>query len=97
MRSLASTATTTTDTADIAKAPSSGWQTMKRTLAPYLWPKNETWVRQRVSIALFLLLVSKVISVTTPYFYKKAVDALKAINAGVNPTTPLPQRWARWH
>ena len=39
--------TTTATTADIAKAPASGWQTMKR-MAPYLWPKNELWVRQRV-------------------------------------------------
>ncbi len=71
MRSLTSTATTD----DIAKAPATGWQTMKR-IAPYLWPKSEPWVKQRVVGALLLLLLSKIISVCTPYLYKKAVDAL---------------------
>jgi ABC-type transport system involved in Fe-S cluster assembly fused permease/ATPase subunit len=67
--------TTTATTADIARTPASGWQTMKR-MAPYLWPKNEVWVRQRVVVAMILLLVSKIVSVFTPYLYKKAVDAL---------------------
>ncbi len=67
--------TSTTTTADITKAPASGWQTMKR-VAPYLWPKDELWVKQRVAGALLLLLISKIVSVCTPYLYKKAVDAL---------------------
>jgi ATP-binding cassette, subfamily B, heavy metal transporter len=67
--------TTTATTADLVKAPASGWQTLKR-IGPYLWPKGESWVRRRVVAALVLLLISKVVSVSTPYLYKRAVDAL---------------------
>ena len=67
--------TTTATTADLVKAPANGWQTLKR-IGPYLWPKGETWVKQRVVIALALLVVSKIVSVSTPYLYKRAVDAL---------------------
>ena len=67
--------TTTATTADLVKAPANGWQTMQR-IGPYLWPKGEVWVKQRVVAALVLLLVSKIVSVSTPYLYKRAVDAL---------------------
>ena len=43
--------TTTATTADLVKAPANGWTTMKR-VGPYLWPKGETWVKQRVVGAL---------------------------------------------
>ncbi|MGV8986260.1 MAG: ABCB family ABC transporter ATP-binding protein/permease [Cypionkella sp.] len=79
--------TTTATTADIAKAPSSGWQTIKR-IAPYLWPKDELWVRQRVVLALVMLVISKIVSVCTPYLYKKAVDALTN-HASLDAATPL--------
>ena len=67
--------TTTATTADLVKHRASGWQTLKR-VGPYLWPKGETWVKQRVIGALLLLILSKVVSVTTPYLYKQAVDVL---------------------
>lgn len=79
--------TTTATSADIAKTPANGWATMRR-VAPYLWPKNEPWVRQRVVLALCLLVVSKIVSVFTPYLYKKAVDALTN-HASLDPATPL--------
>ncbi|MCE6970472.1 ABCB family ABC transporter ATP-binding protein/permease [Cereibacter sphaeroides] len=53
----------------------SGWATLKR-MAPYLWPKGQTWVKRRVVLALMALVVAKIISVATPFFYKAAVDAL---------------------
>jgi len=74
--------TTTATTADLVKAPASGWQTMKR-IGPYLWPAGETWVKQRVVAALMLLVLSKLVSVTTPYLYKQAVDALTGKSVGV--------------
>ena len=74
--------TTTAITADLVKAPASGWQTMQR-IGPYLWPKGETWVKRRVVAALMLLVVSKIVSVTTPYLYKQAVDALTGKSVGV--------------
>ena len=83
MRRLTSKATT----ADIAKPPTSGWQTMRR-IAPYLWPKDELWVRQRVVLALVMLVISKIVSVCTPYLYKKAVDAFSN-HASLDSATPL--------
>ena len=67
--------TTTATTADLVKAPASGWQTMQR-VGPYLWPRGEAWVKRRVVLALALLVMSKIVSVTTPYLYKQAVDML---------------------
>ncbi|WP_195818768.1 ABCB family ABC transporter ATP-binding protein/permease [Roseobacter sp. MH60115] len=53
----------------------SGLRTIRK-VAPYLWPEDPAWVRHRVLGAMALLLFSKLISVTTPFFYKGAVDAL---------------------
>jgi ATP-binding cassette subfamily B protein len=53
----------------------SGMRTIRR-VAPYLWPEEHPWVKHRVVWALVALLVSKVIAVTTPFFYKEAVDSL---------------------
>jgi ATP-binding cassette subfamily B protein len=71
MRRLTSTATS----ADADKTQANGWTTIRR-VAPYLWPEGEIWVKRRVVFALFLLLLSKVVSVYTPWLYKVAVDAL---------------------
>ena len=58
----------------------SGWRTIRR-VAPYLWPADETWVKRRVVLAMLALLLSKIISVGTPYIYKTAVDALSKVGA----------------
>ncbi|MCP5038812.1 MAG: ABC transporter ATP-binding protein/permease [Rhodobacteraceae bacterium] len=57
------------------KAPTSGWRTIKR-VAPYLWPAEHPWVKNRVVLAMAMLLLSKLVSVGTPFLYKAAVDAL---------------------
>jgi ATP-binding cassette subfamily B protein len=67
--------TTTATSADQADAPASGWDTIRR-VAPYLWPPGLPWVKRRVVIALSFLMLAKVVSVSTPWFYKQAVDAL---------------------
>ena len=56
-------------------APASGLQTIARVI-PYLWPKDQLWVKRRVVASLLLLVMAKVISVSTPALYKQAVDAL---------------------
>ncbi|MGA9435605.1 MAG: ABC transporter ATP-binding protein/permease [Roseobacter sp.] len=53
----------------------SGWRTIRK-VTPYLWPADKPWVRHRVIWALGLLIVAKLVSVATPFFYKGAVDAL---------------------
>ncbi len=65
----------TATTADASDKPSSGWQTIRR-VGPYLWPDGEAWVKRRVVLAMFFLVCAKVVSATTPYIYKLAVDAL---------------------
>jgi ATP-binding cassette subfamily B protein len=67
--------TTTATSADAADRPTSGLQTIRRVL-PYLWPDGQTWVKRRVVLALIALVVGKLISVTTPFLYKAAVDSL---------------------
>ncbi|MEW9921417.1 ABC transporter ATP-binding protein/permease [Marimonas sp. MJW-29] len=47
-----------------------------RKVAPYLWPANMPWVKRRVVLAMIALVVSKLVSVATPLFYRDAVDAL---------------------
>jgi ATP-binding cassette, subfamily B, heavy metal transporter len=53
----------------------SGGRIIRRVI-PYLWPAGQSWVRNRVIVALVLLVLSKVVAVITPFFYKGAVDAL---------------------
>jgi len=65
----------TATTADAADKSASGWQTIKR-VGPYLWPSGEGWVKRRVVLSLLLLICAKLVSATTPYIYKLAVDAL---------------------
>ncbi len=47
-----------------------------RKVIPYLWPEGETGVKVRVVAAVAMLFLAKVIAVTTPLFYKWAVDSL---------------------
>jgi len=67
----------TATSADMPERPASGWQTMVR-VGPYLWPADKPWVKRRVLLALGFLLAAKIVSISTPYFYKLAVDALSA-------------------
>ena len=73
----------TTSASDEASAERrSGMRTIRR-VAPYLWPKDQPWVKRRVVYALLALLVGKIVAVGTPLLYKQAVDALA--NEGVSP------------
>ncbi|WP_341864329.1 ABC transporter ATP-binding protein/permease [Gymnodinialimonas sp. 57CJ19] len=65
----------------------SGWRTIRK-VAPYLWPKDKPWVKQRVVISLIMLAVAKVIAVGTPFLYKAAVDML-AQDGSVSPAWTL--------
>ncbi len=67
--------TKTANSSDSPKTPASGWQTIRRVL-PYLWPQGEAWVKRRVVGALLMLVAAKIVSVTTPFLYKQAVDVL---------------------
>jgi ATP-binding cassette, subfamily B, heavy metal transporter len=58
-----------------APRENSQWETMKQ-LLPYLWPQGRWDLRSRVVISIILLVMSKVVTVLTPYAYKWATDAL---------------------
>lgn len=47
-----------------------------RRILPYLWPKGQAWVKRRVVLSLVALVLAQVASLTTPFFYKAAVDSL---------------------
>lgn len=64
-----------TDTVTAADERRSGARTLKK-VAPYIWPADKPWVKQRVVLAMAMLLLSKVIAVYTPMLYKMAVDSL---------------------
>lgn len=57
------------------EARRSGMRTIRRVL-PYLWPEDKTDIRVRVVLALLALILARVVSVITPFFYKGAVDAM---------------------
>ncbi|MEM7732973.1 MAG: ABC transporter ATP-binding protein/permease [Pseudomonadota bacterium] len=58
-----------------------GFRTI-REVAPYLWPKDQPWVKRRVVAALVALFLAKFVAVGTPFFYKGAVDALSGEASG---------------
>ncbi len=45
-------------------------------LLPYLWPKGHPELKARVVFAMLALVLSKVVTVATPYAFKYATDAL---------------------
>ncbi|WP_299040956.1 ABC transporter ATP-binding protein/permease [uncultured Tateyamaria sp.] len=53
----------------------SGLRTVRK-VAPYLWPDDKPWVKQRVVLAMLALLLSKLVSVYTPILYRDAVNVL---------------------
>ncbi|OUS20797.1 metal ABC transporter permease [Rhodobacterales bacterium 59_46_T64] len=57
------------------EAPKDAMRTVRRVI-PYLWPAEAPWVKQRVVLAMAMLIFAKMIIVATPFFYKAAVDRL---------------------
>jgi ATP-binding cassette subfamily B protein len=68
--------TTSTATTADKGTPSAPALTTLRRVVPYLWPDGQAWVKRRVVIALIFLLLAKLVSVSTPFLYKLAVDNL---------------------
>ena len=66
----------------------SGMRTIRRVL-PYLWPEDNREIRVRVVLALVALVLARVISVLTPFFYKGAVDAMAPSGGEANATVFL--------
>jgi len=75
-----------------SQADETGQQSVIRTLAylwPYIWPQDRRDLQRRVFIAALFLIVAKLITAATPFFFKYATDALAGENTGV-PLFALP-------
>lgn len=59
------------------KPPVSGIE-MIQAMLQYIWPKDDKSIRDRVKLAVFLLIGAKVLNVTVPFIFKYAVDYLNA-------------------
>jgi len=57
------------------QARESGISVIRRVI-PYLWPAGRLDVKFRVVLALSMLILAKIVSAITPFFYKWAVDSL---------------------
>ena len=66
---------------NLSDARISGWRTIRK-VAPYLWPQGQNWVKWRVSLALLMLFVAKIVAVASPLLYKWAVDRLGGDSSG---------------
>ncbi len=60
-----------------------------RRVIPYLWPAEAPIIKVRVTLALAMLVVARVVSVGTPFFYKAAVDALVPVEGAASPAMML--------
>ncbi|WP_424933066.1 ABCB family ABC transporter ATP-binding protein/permease [Amaricoccus macauensis] len=58
-----------------ADVSDSGWETIRKVF-PELWPSDAPAIRRRVVLAMVALIVSKIATVSTPFFFKGAVDGL---------------------
>jgi len=45
-------------------------------LWPFIWPSNRPDLKQRVLLAIFVLVIAKIVTVLSPYFFAWATDAL---------------------
>lgn len=71
--------TATTDKSSTTTAsPSSAPLNIVRNLGRYLWPKDDPVIKRRVLGAVGLLAISKALTVSVPFFFKYAIDALSA-------------------
>lgn len=52
-------------------------------LWPYIWPASRPDLKQRVVLAIVALVIAKVVTVFSPYFFAWATDALAGENVGL--------------
>uniref|UniRef100_V5ETY4 Iron-sulfur clusters transporter ATM1, mitochondrial n=2 Tax=Kalmanozyma brasiliensis (strain GHG001) TaxID=1365824 RepID=V5ETY4_KALBG len=64
------------------------WAIIKK-LIQYVWPKGDFGTKQRVVLALALLIGGKLLNVQVPFFFKTIVDRLnEVVNAPLDMTNP---------
>ena len=66
----------------LAKVQTSSLILVGKNMLPYIWPKNRPDLRRRVLLAIVVLIISKIITVLAPIFYKSATDLLSKVSNG---------------
>jgi ATP-binding cassette, subfamily B, heavy metal transporter len=66
---------TRADTTTPSRSDGDQWAIL-RDMVPYLWPAGQPGLKARVIFAMVALVLSKVVTVATPYAFKYATDAL---------------------
>src|SRR4030081_1182793 len=61
-------------------------------LWPYIWPGDRVDLKMRVVWSMALLLVAKLATLSVPFTFKWAIDAL----TGANTAPVQPSNWAMW-
>ncbi|MEO1422589.1 MAG: ABC transporter ATP-binding protein/permease [Pseudomonadota bacterium] len=74
---------------DTIPSPVSAERSVLRKVVPYIWPPGETWVKVRVVLALLCLVMAKVVTLSTPWFFAQAVDALAPVEGAAGQATML--------
>ncbi len=69
----------------------SGQWRVLRGLAPYVWPADRPDLQATVLVSLLLMLLAKIVTVSMPFAFKWATDALVALAGG---SLPPGQTWA---
>lgn len=72
-----------------AKVSRAGSLRVLNNLAGYLWPPDDPSIRHRVLGAVGLLAASKVLSVSVPFMFKYAVDAMTMFGAAGDLSAPV--------
>lgn len=72
---------------DIYNGPEITSMEVFKAMMAYIWPKDDAMIRKRVSIALGLLVLSKVSNVCVPFLFKAAVDNLNVLSTNTLPET----------
>jgi len=73
---------TASSSSETEKSPpeAEGWTTLRRFL-PYLWPAGNWPLRRRIIVALIFVLFAKGVTLTLPFAYSGAVDAMSDTGA----------------
>ena len=72
---MATQTQTTAPAPDVAAQDAESWRHIRRFL-PYLWPADRPDLKRRIMGAMALVLLAKATTLTLPYVYKRAVDAM---------------------
>src|SRR5262247_301696 len=69
----------------------SGQMRVLRDLVPYVWPSERPDLQATVVVSLLLMLLAKIVTVTMPFAFKWATDALVVVAGG---RLPPDQTWS---